>query len=188
MQFLVDFDAKEFEWTWPSAKRVVDMIRKAGKMDEFKEALEDWFHGDHPTSDDIQEHVANSSKSILDRIGLDENGNRLDRKKFKVFYRITGTGSEEIEAETPEEARDTFIKEFRGSPRTPCVFIEWGDVESVTPVCYDCGDGETKDFEVSGDHEKESENASHGPGMRMPRTPDTMNKIFEAQDRKEKKE
>ena len=160
MQFLVDFDAREFAWTWPSAKRVVDMIRKAGKMDEFKEALDDWFHGDHPTSDDIQEHVASSSKSILNRIGLDENGNRLDRKKFKVFYRITGTGSEEIEAETPEEARDKFIEEFWDSPGDPLLCIERSDVESVTPVCYDCGDGDTKDYEFSGDHEKDLGNTS----------------------------
>lgn len=162
MQCKIDFDVREFQWTWPSAKRVVDMIRKAGKMHEFQEALDDWFHHDIPTTDDIQEHVANSSKNILNRIGLDENGNRLDVKKFKVFYRVTGVSFEEVEAENAIEARAKFMEDFFDSPGDPLFCMDRDDIETVVPVCYEDVDGDTNDYEPSTEARKELENALFG--------------------------
>lgn len=160
MQCKIDFDVRDFQWTWPSAKRVVDMIRKAGKMHEFQEALDDWFHHDIPTTDDIQEHVANSSKNILNRIGLDENGNRLDVKKFKVFYRITGVSYEEVEADNAEEAREKLLEEFNEGDPLYC--INRDDIETVVPISYEENEGDTKDYGPSEESRQELENSLAG--------------------------
>ena len=165
MIYTKTFQLSDFEWIG-NAKRVVEMICNAGKSSEFVELIEERFdhEGDTAADFEISKWVIDEVVSIMGRLGLTLDGKPL-KKKFKVFYRITGTGSEEIEAETPEEARDKFIDEFWDSPGDPLVCIERDDVESVTPVCYDCGDGNTKDYEFSVEHEKEPGNAFPGPEM-----------------------
>ena len=160
MQCKIDFDVREFQWTWPLAKRVVYMIQKAGKMHEFQEALDDWFNHDIPTADDIQEYVSSRSKNILNSIGLDENGNRLDMKKFKVFYRITGVSYEEVEAENAEEAREKFLAEFNEGD--PLFCINKDDIETFVPISYEENEGETKDYGPSEESRKELENSLVG--------------------------
>ena len=157
------FDASTFDWT-PDARMVVDKVMSAGKKDEFEEIIKKRFDNEHDTVSDgeINSFVAGNGGYILASVWLDKDGNPIEEpKKYKVFCRVTGTVEEEVEADTPEEARQKVVDEFWDAGGDPLFCMNRDDVETVVPVAYDEG-GQTLDYGPSEEQKAELRNALTG--------------------------
>ena len=161
MIYTKTFRLSDFEWTGNS-KRVVEMICNAGKSSEFVDLIEERFDHESDTAADfeINKWVIDEVVSIMGRLGLTLDGKPV-KKKFKVFYRITGVSNEEVEADNAEDAREKFLEEFYDGDPLHC--IDRDDIESVVPLAYEEGDdGGTVDYGPSDEARKELDNALVG--------------------------
>ena len=157
------FDASTFDWT-PDARKVVDCIMAAGRKDRLETVIYERF-GDRspePTEYNINAFVLTDKEFVLASVGLDACGNPIKKNCYKVFVRVTGVTSEEVEAESPEEARRKVVDEFFDSPGDPLFCMLRDDVETVVPVAYDSGDGRTLDYGPSEEQKAELRNALTG--------------------------
>lgn len=161
MIYTKTFRLSDFEWIG-NAKRVVEMICNAGKSSEFVHLIEKRFDHENDTAADfeISKWVIDEVVSIMGSLGLTLDGKPV-KKKFKVFYRITGVSYEEVEADNAEEAREKLLEEF--GEGDPLYCINRDDIETVVPVAYEEGDdGVTKDYGPSEEIRKEIDNALCG--------------------------
>lgn len=148
MIYTKKFDLDTFPWKFKAA-RVVDKIREAGKLDELQKAIERKFDYEDDTASDneIDDFVGKNEVKILEICGLDADGKPIgSKRKYKVFLRVTGVVSEEVEAESPEEAADLAPDEFFDTSTDTYAIIDREDFETAVPVAYDAGDGETVDL------------------------------------------
>ena len=74
MIYSKDFSVDSFEF-WSGAKDTVEDVRKAGKMDELQEVIEEQFPDCVPTETQINDFVWFERGYIYSQLGLDENGN-----------------------------------------------------------------------------------------------------------------
>ena len=155
MIYTKTFQLSDFEWT-EDAKRVVEMICKAGKSSEFVGLIEKRFDHENDTAADfeISKWVIDEAVGIMESLGLTLDGKPV-KKKYKVFLRITATDMVEVEADSPEEARDKAKDVFYDNFDDMFMTIMREDVESAVPVAYDEGDGYTKDYPSSCDSNSE---------------------------------
>jgi len=155
MIYTKTFQLSDFEWTG-NAKRIVEMICKAGKSSEFVDLIKERFdHEDDTAADfEIDRWVIDEVVSIMGSLGLTLDGKPV-KKKYKVFLRITATDMVEVEADSPEEARAKSTDAFYDSFDDMFMTIMREDVESAVPVAYDEGDGNTKDYPSSCDSNSE---------------------------------
>lgn len=146
MIYTKTFRLSDFEWTG-NAKRVVEMICKSGKSSEFVDLIKERFdHEDDTAADfEISKWVIDEVVGIMESLGLTLDGKPV-KKKYKVFYRVTGVSFEEVEADNAIEAREKFMDDFFDSPGDPLFCMDRDDIETVVPVAYDEGDGDTKDY------------------------------------------
>lgn len=146
MIYTKTFSLSDFEWTGVS-KGIVETIKNAGKGTEFEKLVEDRFDSEDDTASDLEidKWVADNAIRIMGGLGLALDGKPV-KKKYKVFLRITATDIEEIEASSPEEAREKAKDGFYDNFDDMFMTIMREDVESAVPVAYDEGDGETKDY------------------------------------------
>lgn len=148
MIYTKEFDLDTFPWKFKAA-RVVDKIREAGKLDELQKAIERRFDCENDTASDneIDDFVGKNEVKILEICGLDADGKPIgSKRKYKVFLRVTGVVSEEVDAESPEEAADLAPDEFFDTSTDTYAMIDREDFETAVPVAYDAGDGETVDL------------------------------------------
>lgn len=166
MIYTKKFDLDTFPWKFKAAS-VVSKIKEAGKLEEFSKALEGKFdyESDTASEDEINDFVAENEVEVLKMCGLDASGRPIgSKRKYKVFCRFTGTAEEEVEADTPEEARKKVVEEFwdtGGEDPVPLVFMDRDDVETIVPVAYD-EDGETLYYGPSEEQKAELRNALTG--------------------------
>lgn len=75
MEYRTDFNVWEFPW-WSGAKDTIEDIKKADKMDELAEHIEEVFSCDEtpPTDTDINDYVWHDRAMVYEALGLDENG------------------------------------------------------------------------------------------------------------------
>lgn len=74
MIYSKDFSVDSFEF-WSGGKDTVDDVRKAEKMDELQELIEEQFSDRIPTETEINDFVWFERGYIYSQLGLDENGN-----------------------------------------------------------------------------------------------------------------
>ena len=108
-----EFDVRTFDWGKNTgARKIFELARNANRLEELQEAIESQYRNDAygcrngmPDSDTIRNFVANSRDWILNRIGIDENGNPTPKTRvFSVSYQFTADGVVEVEAMNPYEA------------------------------------------------------------------------------------
>lgn len=148
MEYKKLFDVKEFPWC-PAAVHVIMKARNAGKIKELEaEIVSDLNSYTHISSEDeINEWVRSHADDLLRRIGLTPKGKPLPAKKpIKVFLRLTTIVEQEVDARTPEKAKERADELFYAES-DPLVCIDRDDIESLVPVAYDMGDGDTKNYE-----------------------------------------
>ena len=149
MVYTRKFDVSTFAWKFKAAM-VVDKIREAGKLDELQKAIERKFDCECDTASDheIDDFVGKNEVKILEICGLDADGKPLSKKKkFKVFMRVTGVTSEDVEADNPEEAAELAVDEFFDRSTDPFAMIDREDFETAVPINYEVDDdGDTKMF------------------------------------------
>jgi hypothetical protein len=160
MIYTKTFQLSNFEWIG-NAKRVVEMICNAGKSSEFVDLIKKRFDHENDTAADfeISKWVIDEVVSIMGSLGLTLDGKPV-KKKFKVFYRITGVSYEEVEADNAEEAREKFLEEFNEGDPLYC--INRDDIETVVPISYEENEGDTKDYGPSEESRQELENSLAG--------------------------
>lgn len=73
MIYSKDFSVDSFEF-WSGGKDTVDDVRKAEKMDELQELIEEQFSDRIPTETEINDFVWFERGYIYSQLGLDENG------------------------------------------------------------------------------------------------------------------
>jgi len=73
MVYSKDFSVDSFEF-WSGGKDTVDDVRKAKKMDELQELIEEQFSDRIPTETEINDFVWFERGYIYSQLGLDENG------------------------------------------------------------------------------------------------------------------
>lgn len=152
MHYLSDFDADTFKWKNEDVLLLVHKIRQFGKMREFQELLDHHFKEQSPNSESIENYVSINTDYIRAELGIPE-----EKKKIKVFYRITGLDECLVEADTPEEARGKAVDAFfNGDGDMFCTMLI-DDVETVVPVAYEDENGETRDFDVGESEEGREE-------------------------------
>ena len=162
MIYTKKFSVHDFEWT-DFPRNLVERIKNAGKADGFTKIIEEEFDSESDTfSDcDIDKYVSSNAVKIMKRLGLTIEGKPI-RKTYKVFYRVTATLNEEVEAGDPEEAREKFLYELYGDA-DPLLSFMRDDIESVVPVAYEEGDdGRTIDYGPSEESRRELENSLVG--------------------------
>lgn len=143
------FDLDTFPWKFKAAK-VISKVVEAGKLGELTKALESRFDNEDDTAseDEINDFVAENEVEVLKMCGLDASGKPIgSKRKYKVFLRVTGVVSEEVEAESPEEAADLAPEEFFDTSTDTYAMIDREDCETAVPVAYEDGDGDTKSFD-----------------------------------------
>ena len=154
MIYTKNFRLEDFTWS-SLAMAVVKKIERANRSEAFMKLLEERFESENDTPSDfeIDCYVLRNEEKILSHLGLNPDGTEKSdgRKTYKVFLRITTTDHIDVKAETPEEAREKAVEEYRSDDDDMFVTILRDDIESVVPVAYDEGDGETKDFEDAED-------------------------------------
>ena len=69
MQYLSEFDVSTFPF-WSGAKDIVEEVRKAGKMDDLQQWLEEYFYSKIPTKTEINDVVWFGRKEIFSDLGL----------------------------------------------------------------------------------------------------------------------
>ena len=74
MIYSKDFSVDSFEF-WSGGKDTVDDVRRAEKMDELQELIEEQFSDRIPTETEINDFVWFERGYIYSQLGLDENGN-----------------------------------------------------------------------------------------------------------------
>lgn len=149
MIYTKKFDLDTFPWKFKAA-RVISKINDAGKLEAFSKALEGKFDSESDTAseDEINDFVAENEVEVLKMCGLDASGKPIgSKRKYKVFLRVTGVVSEEVEAESPEEAADLAPDEFFDASTDVYAMIDREDFETAVPVAYEDGDGDTKSFD-----------------------------------------
>lgn len=108
-----EFDVRTFDWGERTvARKIFELARNANRLEALQEAIESQYQNaaygcrnGMPDSDTIRNFVANSREWILNRIGIDENGNPIPQTRvFSVSYRFTADGVVEVEATDPYEA------------------------------------------------------------------------------------
>lgn len=108
-----EFDVRTFDWGKNTvARKIFELARNADRLEELQEAIENQYQtapygcrNAMPDSDTIRNFVANSREWILNRIGIDENGNPIPQTRvFSVSYQFTADGVVEVEAMNPYEA------------------------------------------------------------------------------------
>ena len=77
MKYTRDFSVDSFQF-WSGAKDTVEDVRKAGKMDELQEVVEEQFSDYTPTETQVNDFVWFERDYIYSQLGLDENGNAPD--------------------------------------------------------------------------------------------------------------
>lgn len=149
MIYTKNFRLEDFTWS-SLAMAVVQKIERANRSDAFMRLLEERFGGedDTPSDFEIDCYVLRNEEKILSHLGLNPDGTEKSdvRKTYKVFLRITTTDNLDVKAETPEEAREKAVEAYCSDDDDMFVTILREDIESVVPVAYDEGDGETKDY------------------------------------------
>lgn len=163
MIYTKKFDLDTFPWKFKAAS-IISKIKDAGRLEEFSKALEGKFDSESDTASEceINDFVAENEVEVLKMCGLDASGKPIgSKRKYKVFLRVTGVVSEEVEADTPEEARKNVVDEFFDSPGDPLFCMDREDVDTVVPVAYDEG-GETFDYGPSEEQKAELRNALTG--------------------------
>lgn len=149
MEYKKLFDVKEFPWC-PAAVHVIMKAKNTGKIDELGEEIEYEFTSySHVTSEsEINQWVVDNANELLRKIGLAPNGRPLPVKKpIKVFLRLTAIVEQEVDVDTPEEAREVAEERFL-EESDPMIDVVRDDIESLVPVAYDMGDGNTKDYDT----------------------------------------
>lgn len=73
MVYSKDFSVDSFEF-WSGGKDTVDDVRKAEKMDELQELIEEQFSDRIPSETEINDFVWFERGYIYSQLGLDENG------------------------------------------------------------------------------------------------------------------
>lgn len=137
------FDPETFNWS-PDARKTVDIVQSAGRMDRLTKFLQKWCRGLDVTESEINSMVSLNRRRILYECGVNEDGSPRNTRNFKVFMRVEGVISDDVMAETPEEAaRIAYVNLNGGDPIIP---IDRSDVDVMRPVAYDEGDGDTKDY------------------------------------------
>lgn len=142
------FDLDTFPWKFKAAK-VISKVVEAGKLGELTKALESRFdnEGDTASESEINDFVAENEVEVFKMCGLDASGKPIgSRRKYKVFLRITGVVSEEVEASSLEEAADLAPDEFLDTSTDTYAMIDREDVETAVPVAYEGAGGETVDL------------------------------------------
>lgn len=148
MIYTKKFDLDTFPWKFKAA-RVISKIKDAGRLEELSKALEGKFDSESDTASEceINDFVAENEVEVLKMCGLDASGKPIgSKRKYKVFLRVTGVVSEEVEAESPEEAADLAPDEFFDTSTDTYAMIDRENFETAVPVAYDAGDGETVDL------------------------------------------
>lgn len=69
MKYLSELDVNTFPF-WSGAKHTVDEVRKAGKMDDLQQRLEDYFGPKIPAKTEINDVVWFGREGILRDLGL----------------------------------------------------------------------------------------------------------------------
>lgn len=148
MIYTKEFDLDTFPWKFKAAM-VISKIKDAGKLEEFSKALEGKFDSESDTASEyeINDFVAENEVEVLKMCGLDASGKPIgSKRKYKVFLRVTGVVSEEVEAESPEEAADLAPDEFFDTSTDTYAMIDRENFETAVPVAYDAGNGKTVDL------------------------------------------
>lgn len=108
-----EFDVRTFDWGERTvARKIFELARNAKRLEALQEAIESQYQNaayeyrnGMPDSDTIRNFVANSREWILNRIGIDEDGNPTPQTRvFSVSYQFTADGVVEVEATDPYEA------------------------------------------------------------------------------------
>lgn len=73
MIYSKDFSVDSFEF-WSGGKDTVDDVRRAEKMDELQELIEEQFSDRIPSDTEINDFVWFERGYIYSQLGLDENG------------------------------------------------------------------------------------------------------------------
>lgn len=79
MVYKTEFNADSFPW-WSYAKTVYRNIALAKKVDEFNALIEERFDGEVPSKTAINDYVWFNYSEIYACLGLDEDGNLIERK------------------------------------------------------------------------------------------------------------
>ncbi len=77
MKYSVEFSVDSFQF-WSGAKDTVADVRKAGKMDDLQNLIEERFPDSVPTETQINDFVWFERDYIYSQLGLNENGEPED--------------------------------------------------------------------------------------------------------------
>lgn len=139
------FDVRTFDWGKnPGAKKIFELAKNANRLEELQEAIEYQYRSEMPDSDSILNFVANSRKWILNRIGIDENGNPIPQPRvFSVSYQFTADGVVEVEAMGPYDAARKVYDMEAADINSSMFYAEAEDVKKIKLLeCCD-EDGES---------------------------------------------
>ncbi len=135
------FDPNTFNWS-EKARRTIDLIRSAGKMDRLAEVVKEHFaYEPLPTEGQIDNLACD--KYLLRRCGLDQDGH--ETKTFTVIFRVEGSINVEVDAGTAKEAAQEAYYELMTDGDT-LIDIDREDIEKLKPVSYIDENGMTTDY------------------------------------------
>lgn len=148
-----EFDVRTFDWGKNTvARKIFELARNANRLEELQEAIEyqyrDAAYGCRngmPDSDTIRNFVSNSRDWILNRIGIDENGNPTPQTRvFSVSYQFTADGIVEVEAMDPYEAARKVYDMEAADIHSSMFYAEAEDVKKIKLL--ECCDMDGKSY------------------------------------------
>lgn len=122
-------------------KPFVDLIRKAGREEQFQKLIEDYFGGSRPFFEEIERYVHDNRANILHRLHITADGTPLHVETLNVFVHLGGIIKLTVEAKDPEAAREAARNLILHDPDGSVLTLCREDITTVVPISYERDDG-----------------------------------------------
>ena len=122
-------------------KPFVDLIRKAGREEQFQKLIEDYFGGSRPFLEEIERYIHDNRANILHRLHITADGTPLHVETLNVFVRLGGIIKLTVEAQDPEAAREAARNLILHDPDGDVLTLCREDLTTVVPISYERDDG-----------------------------------------------
>lgn len=115
--------------------KAADLAKAAGKAEPFMEAV-DRLNRDYvqPGIGSAIELVDRNRNYLLHQIGLDHDGQPLKTKKYRVRYHVVCTTEQEVEAISPDDAREKADQLVWEDSDACALYVYRDDIQSIVPV------------------------------------------------------
>ena len=122
-------------------KPFVDLIRKAGREEQFQKLIEDYFGGSLPFLEEIERYIHDNRANILHRLHITADGTPLHVETLNVLVWIGGIIKLTVEAQDPESAWESACNLILHDPDGAVLNLCPDDLTTVVPISYEQADG-----------------------------------------------